>query len=42
MTFKIQKPKLLPDRRVGEAAEAKYWPWDSQALDDLWAFLRSM
>ncbi len=34
------RPK--PDRRVGEAAQAGYWPWDSQAFDDLWAFLRSM
>jgi len=31
-----------PDRRVGEAAQAGYWPWNSQAFDDLWAFLRSM
>ncbi len=31
-----------PDRRVGEAAQAGYWPRDSQAFDDLWAFLRSM
>ena len=31
-----------PDRHVGNAAEAGYWPWDSQAFDDLWAFLRSM
>jgi len=31
-----------PDRRVGEAAQAGYWPWDSQAFDDLWVFLRSM
>jgi len=42
MSANIQKPKLLPDRRVGEAAQAGYWPWDSQAFDDLWAFLRSM
>ncbi len=31
-----------PDRRVGEAAQAGYWPWNSQAFDNLWAFLRSM
>jgi hypothetical protein len=31
-----------PDRRVGEAAQAGYWPWGSNAFDDLWAFLRSM
>jgi hypothetical protein len=31
-----------PDRRVGEAAQAGYWPWSSNAFDDLWAFLRSM
>jgi len=35
MTLKIQKPKSLRDRRVGETAEAKYWPWNSQALDDV-------
>jgi len=31
-----------PDRRVGEAAQAGYWPWDSSAFGDLWAFLRAM
>ncbi len=31
-----------PDKRVGEAAQAGYWPWNSRAFDDLWAFLRSM
>jgi hypothetical protein len=31
-----------PDRHVGRAAEAGYWPWGSNAFDDLWAFLRSM
>ena len=42
MTFRIQKPKSLPDRLVGEAAQAGYWPWNSRAFDDLWAFLRLM
>jgi hypothetical protein len=31
-----------PDKRVGEAAQAGYWPWDSQAFNELWAFVRSM
>jgi hypothetical protein len=31
-----------PDRRVGEAAQAGYWPWDSDAFQDLWSFIRAM
>lgn len=31
-----------PDKRVGEAAQAGYWPWDSDAFRDLWAFIRSL
>lgn len=31
-----------PDRRVGEAAQAGYWPWDSDAFKDLWAFIGSL
>jgi hypothetical protein len=31
-----------PDRRVGEAAQAGYWPWDSDAFRDLWAFIGSL
>jgi hypothetical protein len=30
------------DKRVGEAAQAGYWPWDSNAFDALWAFVRSL
>jgi hypothetical protein len=31
-----------PDKRVGEAAQSGYWPWDSDAFKDLWAFIRSL
>ena len=31
-----------PDRRVGEAAQAGYWPWASDAFRDLWAFIGSL
>jgi hypothetical protein len=31
-----------PDKRVGEAAQSGYWPWDSDANTDLWAFVRSL
>jgi hypothetical protein len=31
-----------PDRRVGEAAQASYWPWDSDAFADLWSFIRAL
>ncbi len=31
-----------PDRRVGEAAQAGYWPWDSDAFRDLWTFIGSL
>jgi hypothetical protein len=31
-----------PDRRVGEAAQAGYWSWDSDAFRDLWAFIGSL
>jgi hypothetical protein len=31
-----------PDRRVGEAAQAGYWPWDSDAFQGLWSFIRSL
>jgi hypothetical protein len=30
------------DRRVGEAAQSGYWPWDSDAFTVLWAFIRSL
>lgn len=30
----------LPDKRVGEAALAGYWPFESPAFEPLWAFLR--
>lgn len=28
-----------PGLRVGEAAQAGYWPWDSDAFTDLWSFI---
>jgi hypothetical protein len=31
-----------PGKRVGEAAQAGYWPWDSDAFTDLWSFIRSL
>jgi hypothetical protein len=34
--------RLEPDRRVGEAAQAGYWPWDSDAFKDLWSFIGSL
>jgi hypothetical protein len=34
------RPK--PALRVGEAAQAGYWPWDSDAFTDLWSFIRSL
>jgi hypothetical protein len=30
------------DKRVGEAAKAGYWPWDSNAFDELWSFVGSL
>jgi hypothetical protein len=30
------------DKRVGEAAQARYWPWDSDVFQDLWTFVRSL
>jgi hypothetical protein len=31
-----------PGKRVGEAAQAGYWPWDDKAFDHLKAFLRQI
>ena len=31
-----------PDKHLGKAAQAGYWPWQSHAFDNLWVFLRSM
>jgi len=31
-----------PGKRVGEAAQAGYWPWDNGAFDHLKAFLRQI
>ncbi len=31
-----------PDKRVGEAAQAGYWPFDHAAFGDLWKFIRAM
>jgi len=33
--------QVEPDRRLGEAAESGYWPWNSPAFDSLKQFLRS-
>jgi hypothetical protein len=34
--------RIEPGKRVGEAAQAGYWPWDSDAFADLWSFIRSL
>jgi len=34
--------QVEPDRRLGEAAEVGYWPWDSPAFDSLKQFLRAL
>ena len=34
--------RLKPDKRVGEAAQAGYWPFDSSEFSPLWDFLRQM
>jgi hypothetical protein len=34
--------RLEPDKRVGKAAQAGYWPWDSDAFQDLWSFLGAL
>jgi hypothetical protein len=34
--------QLKPDLRLGEAAEAGYWPWNSPVFDQLRAFLRAL
>ncbi len=34
--------RLEPGKRVGEAAQAGYWPWDSDAFTELWSFIRSL
>ena len=31
-----------PDRRLGEAADRGYWPWDAPAFQPLVNFLRSL
>jgi hypothetical protein len=31
-----------PGLRVGEAAEAGYWPWESPAFTALWSFIQSL
>jgi len=31
-----------PGKRVGEAAQAGYWPWDSGAFAEIWSFIRSL
>ena len=34
--------RLEPDKRVGEAAQAGYWPWDADAFRDLWSFIGAL
>ena len=34
--------RLEPDKRVGEAAQAGYWPWGSDAFHELWSFIGSL
>ena len=34
--------RVEPDKRVGEAAKAGYWPFASKAFDNLWQFLRAI
>ena len=34
--------QVEPDRRLGEAAEVGYWPWDSPIFDTLKQFLRAL
>ncbi len=34
--------QIEPDRRLGEAAEAAYWPWSDPAFDQLKQFLRGL
>ena len=38
--FLASRPE--PDRRLGEAAEAGYWPWDSRAFAPLKRFLSAL
>ena len=34
--------RVEPDKRVGEAAQAGYWPWGADAFLDLWSFVGSL
>lgn len=34
--------RLEPDKRLGEAALKRYWPWDDPAFDPLKTFLRNL
>jgi len=34
--------QIEPDKRLGEAAKAGYWPWDSSGFDSLKQFLRAL
>jgi Protein of unknown function (DUF3226) len=34
--------EVIPDKRLGEAAEAGYWPWGSPAFNELKGFLTSL
>ena len=32
----------VPGKRVGEATQAGYWPWNSDAFAELWSFVRAL
>ncbi len=34
--------QIEPDKRLGEAAKAGYWPWDSPGFDRLKQFLQAL
>ena len=34
--------KEEPDKRLGEAAQAGYWPWEAEAFDQVKTFLRQL
>jgi hypothetical protein len=31
-----------PDKRLGEAAKAGYWPWDNEAFETVKSFLQQI
>lgn len=34
--------RVEPDKRVGEAAQKGYWPWNALEFSDLWSFLQTI